>query len=235
MHVVPKRGREQTDTIAALAEDAIGLLEHRHPGPLQIARIDRYVLLLGFYLQPVIETADHDGAHRSHAFDLLAFALPLPQAAFHGFRHRNTLGQRKTNGRIDADAAVGGFLDRGNPGARHRDLDDHIGREPVEFLYLLHDSLGIAIQPRIRLYRKPSVTAALRFENRPQQVCTFDGDFTNQLPRDCILSSRRQFFHERVDALLPEAHLLLQDPVYDDRITRGSHRSVLHRIRQFRD
>src|SRR6266849_5045169 len=32
MHVVPKRGREQTDAIAALAEDAIGLLEHRHPG-----------------------------------------------------------------------------------------------------------------------------------------------------------------------------------------------------------
>src|SRR5439155_21876344 len=116
----------------------------------------------------------------------------------------------------DADAAVGGFLDRRNPGTRRRDLDDHIGREPVKFFYLPYDSRRIAIQPRIGLYRKPPVTAALRFENRPQQVCTFDRDFTNQLPRDCILSSRRQFFNERVDALLPEAHLLLQDPVYDD-------------------
>src|SRR5207245_1301337 len=126
VHVVPKRGREQTDAIATLAEDTIGLLEHRHSGPLQIARIDRYVLLLGDHLQPVIETADHDGAHRSHTFDLLAFALPPPQAAFHGFRHRDALWQRKTNGRIDADAAGGGFLDRGNPGTRHRDLDAHV-------------------------------------------------------------------------------------------------------------
>jgi hypothetical protein len=87
-----------------------------------------------------------------------------------GFCHRDALRQRKANSRIDAGSAVGGFLDRRNPGTRHRNLDDHIGRESVEFLYLLHDSLGIAIQSRICLYRKPSIAAALRFENRPVAV-----------------------------------------------------------------
>src|SRR5437870_8644062 len=36
VHVVAKRGGKQADSVAALAEDAIGLLEHCDSGPLQI-------------------------------------------------------------------------------------------------------------------------------------------------------------------------------------------------------
>src|SRR5207302_3907344 len=76
VHVVAKRGGKQADSVAALAEDAIGLLEHCDSGPLQIAWIYRDILFLRDHLQPVIETADHNSAHRPHAFDGLAFALP---------------------------------------------------------------------------------------------------------------------------------------------------------------
>ena len=53
--------------IAALAEQAVGLLEHRDAGPLEVTGIGDDAVALHHHLQPVVEPADHDRAHRAHA------------------------------------------------------------------------------------------------------------------------------------------------------------------------
>src|SRR5215469_12986028 len=39
VHMIAKGSRKQTDSVAALAEDLVALLKHRHPSPLQISGV----------------------------------------------------------------------------------------------------------------------------------------------------------------------------------------------------
>ena len=103
------------------------------------------------YFHPVIETANHDGADRPHRCDFLAFLLTPLQTSLYGFGNGDALRQGETNGRVDTDAAIGGFLNSRNSCTRDRDLYDHIGRQPTEFFGLLDDGFGIAIKARIGL------------------------------------------------------------------------------------
>src|SRR5271165_2294851 len=179
VHVIAKRRREQSDSIAPLSKDLIRLLEYRHPSPLQISRIYGDVLLLGGELQRVIEPPDHDRTHRSHGRDIFAFALAPFKAALNRLGYGKSLWQGEANSRVDADPAISSLLDRWNTGASHGDFHDDIGRESVEFLCLRQNRLGVAIQPRVSLHREPAVFAAVRIEDRLQKASAFDRDFAD--------------------------------------------------------
>ena len=78
-------------------------------------------------------------------------------------------GSVKANRRVDADAAVSGFFDRRNAGAGDRNLHDHVGREPVEFLGLLNDGVRVTVEAGISLNGEPAVLAAVSVENGLQK------------------------------------------------------------------
>ena len=141
VHVISECSRKQPNAVAALAEDLIGLLEHRDTRPLEVSRVDGDIVFLHQHFQPVIQTAHHDGADRPHGIDFLAFPLPPLQASLHGFRHGDTLGHRERNGRIDADAAVCGFLNGWNASSGHGDFDNHVGRQAAELHHLVQDGI----------------------------------------------------------------------------------------------
>jgi hypothetical protein len=169
VHVVAEGRREQAQPVAALLEQAVGLLEHRHAGPLEHARIHAELVLLGVDLQPVVEAAHHDRAHRAHRADVLALALAPLQAALERLGDLDALRQREAHRGVDADAAVGRFLDGRDARARDGDLDDDVGRELREVLGLPDDRLGIAVEPRVGLHRQPAVAPAVRLEDGLQE------------------------------------------------------------------
>jgi hypothetical protein len=55
--VIAKGRGEQPQPVAALAINLVSLLEDRDAGPLQIAGIDREILLVVEHLEPVVEAA----------------------------------------------------------------------------------------------------------------------------------------------------------------------------------
>src|SRR5882724_5240880 len=52
VHVIAKCSGQQSQPIAAIAEDPIRLFEHRHASPLQIAGIDRHIILVCQNFEP---------------------------------------------------------------------------------------------------------------------------------------------------------------------------------------
>src|SRR5207245_10671427 len=83
VHVVAERRGEEPDAVATLLEEAIRLLEHRHPRPFEDAGIDEHPLLLRNLLHPVVQPAHHDGADRPHLRDAFALFLPPLPTALH--------------------------------------------------------------------------------------------------------------------------------------------------------
>src|SRR5215469_8863957 len=209
MHMIAKGSRKQTDSVAALAEDLVGLLKYRNPGPLQISRVDGDVLLFGDNLQPVIESADHDRANRTHAGNVLAFPFPPPQSALRRFGYSNRLRQSEANGRVNGNAAVSGFLNRWDTCSRDRDFHNHVGCNAGKFLRLLDDAVRIAIKARIGLDRQSSIPALVRLKRRSQQACSFGGHLAHQLPADFALSRMRIFLNCFPNVILPGSHFLL--------------------------
>ena len=234
VHVIAERGREQANSIAAIAKDGIRLLKHGDAGPFEIARIDCDIFFFDHHLQPVIEAADHDGAHRSHRRNILAFAFAALEAALDRLGNGNALRQREAHGRVDADTAVGGLLDGGDTGSSDRDFHDHVGCELAEFHGLLDDRLRIAKKARIGLNRKPAVSAVVRVKDRLEQSRTLHGHFANEPPRDFVFGGGREFPNQALNAVPPSVHLLLEDSVDDDGIAGGADRSVLDRVGQLR-
>src|SRR3984893_10036614 len=168
VHVVAKRCRQQANAITPRAKNLIGPLEYRDAGPLQVSGVEGNIFLFGDDLQPGIEPCGHDGTYRPHGRNILTLFFASDQTAPHRFSNRDALRQREANRRVNADPAVSRFLDGRNPSASHRNLHDHIGREPVEFLRLPHDGLGVTIEPRVGLYGEPSVPPLMRIEDRLQ-------------------------------------------------------------------
>jgi len=232
VHVISEGRRQQPDTVASLPEDPVGLFEHRHPRPFQVAGIDAEVLLLRQHFQPVIQPPDHDRADRPHGRDVFAFPLPPAQPGLERLGHRETLREGETNRGVDADAPVGGLLNRRNPRPSHRNLHDHIRRKLAEMDRLLDDGLGIAVQARVSLDGKAPVLPLLALKNGLKQCGRLRGDFLHQLPRNLVLGGGRHLFDELGDAILPERHFFLEHLDHDHRVAGGPDRPVLEGIGQ---
>ena len=193
MHGIPKRRREQPDPVPAFPKKFIRFLEHGHAGPLRIPRINRHILFFDQDLQPIVKPPDHDRAHRPHARNFLAFFFAPLQTALHRLCNRNALRESKAHRRVDADSAVCRLFDCRYPRRRHRNLHDHVWRQPAELFRLRHNALRIAIQSRVSLNRQPPVFPALRIKNRFQQSSRPHGNFPHHLPRNFIFRCRRKF------------------------------------------
>ena len=76
---MPVGGGQQPRPVAALAEDAVGPLEDRDPGPVGGVRVQRDVVTLDEDLHPVVQAADHQSADRGHAAVVQALALTLAE------------------------------------------------------------------------------------------------------------------------------------------------------------
>src|SRR5215472_10925651 len=155
---------QKPDAVAARAENLISLLKDCYPRPLQISRINRDIFSLHGNFQPIIEPADHDGTYRSHSRDLFALALAPFQSSFDGFRHCDALRKREADGGIDADAFVGRFFNCRNSGSSRRNLHDHVWRQAAKLLRLPHNGVCVAIEPRVSLNRKSSITSPMFFK-----------------------------------------------------------------------
>src|SRR5713226_1069787 len=232
VHVVAKGGREQADAVAALAENLVGLLEYRDASPFQVSRIDGDIVFFGDDLQPVIETANHDGADWAHSGDFFAFAFASFEPALRGFGHGEALRQREADGGVDADTSVGYFFDRRNPGTGDRDLHDHVGSDAAELLRLLHNGLGVPVESRVRLDGEAAVAAFVGIKSRLQQGRTPGRDFAHHLPGQLILSGRRHLFDQGVNSILPQTHLLLEHSQHNNRVTGRPNRSMFDGVGQ---
>src|SRR5580658_2049439 len=73
LHVVAECRRQQTDTIAALAVNLIGLLEYGDSSPLQISGLEDNILLFRNHFQPIVQPAPHDRTNRTHPRNVQAF------------------------------------------------------------------------------------------------------------------------------------------------------------------
>ena len=93
VHVIPKRRREQANSIAAIAKMRYAFLKDGDAGPFEIARIDRDIFFFDHHLQPIIEAADHDACTPvpSWKYPCLPFA-PL-EAALDRLGNGNALRQ----------------------------------------------------------------------------------------------------------------------------------------------
>ena len=114
------------------------------------------ILLVGLHFQPIVKTADHDRANRTHKVigETLLFA-PRDRARLPPPRPRTAA--RKGYGGVDAHALRRGFLNGGDASAGCRDLDDHVGRESVEPHGLLDERLCIAVKSWVCLDGEPAV------------------------------------------------------------------------------
>src|ERR1039458_1970632 len=120
-----KSRRKEPEPVATLAENPIRLLEHGDPRPLQAPRIDADALLVHHHLEPVVETADHDSAHRTDRRDLLARGLTTAKSSLDTLRNGDALRKREANGRVDAHASIRRLLHGRNARGGGRDLHDH--------------------------------------------------------------------------------------------------------------
>ena len=98
-----------------------------------------------------------------------AFRFAPLEAALHGLSDGDGLGEGKADGGVDADAAVSGFFNRGDSGARGGDFDDHVGREPAEVDGLRQHCLGVAVIARVSLNRQAAVAAFFALEDGQQK------------------------------------------------------------------
>ena len=95
------------------------------------------------------------------ARDVEPLGLAALQPALDGLGHRDRLRHGEGDGRVDADAAVGGLLHRADAGLGGRDLHDDVGRQGVELDRLRDQRVGVAVEPRVGLHREPAVAAAV--------------------------------------------------------------------------
>ena len=132
MEVVADRRTQQPRPEAALAEDPVGALEDRDPGPRQRGRVGDDPVALGLEPEPVLDPAHHDRDDRAHP---RRQAPPLHDA---GARARLRLGggdrlrHAERDGGVDVDAAVGRLLHHPDPDRGGRELDDDVRRQAVE-------------------------------------------------------------------------------------------------------
>ena len=94
-----------------------------------------------------------------------AFGFAATEAAFYSLSNGNGLGEGETDGGVDADAAIGGFLNGGNAGASGGDLDDHVGRELAEADGLHEHGCGVAVVARVRLDGEAAIAAFFALED----------------------------------------------------------------------
>ena len=230
LHVVAKGRGEQTHAVATLTEELVGRLEHGDPGPLQASGVHRDAARPHVRLEPVVEPPHHDGADRAHGGCLPALALAPPYSPLHGFGDGDALGQREGDGGVDAHPAIGGLLDGRDPSARHRDLDDHVGRQGAEGHGIRHHGVGVAIETRVDLDRETPVAPLVSLEDRLEQLGRAHRHLLDQPPADGVLCGRRHLRHQGLDARPPGGQLLLQDRDCDHRVAGGSDRSIGDRV-----
>src|SRR5256885_3387837 len=88
VHVVAESRGQQSNTVPALTEYPVGLLEDADARPLEVSGVDADIALVEQDFEPVVEPADHDRAYRAHRLDGLAFRLASAEPALDSFRHR---------------------------------------------------------------------------------------------------------------------------------------------------
>src|SRR5713226_4854987 len=191
VHMIAERRRKQPRAKSLLPVDGIRFLEHGDPRPLQVPGVEGERLALDHDLQPIVETADHQGADRAHRGDIESFSLPPPQPPFHRVTHCQRLCEGERDRGVDADASVGNILDGFDARSYGGDLHDDVRREPGELHGLLHDGPWVAVQPWIGLDGEPAVAAGVLREDRLEQTGSFYGEFPDHLPADCRLARSR--------------------------------------------
>ena len=171
-------------------------------------------------LEPVVEAADHEGADGAHGGDIEAFGFAAPEAALDGLGDGDGLGEGEADGGVDADAAIGGFFNGGDAGARGGDLDDHVGRELAEVDGLREHGLGVAVVARVGLDGQAAVAAFFALEDGQEQAGGVGGDFFDDAPGEIVLVEVGIGGGELEDARLPDGELLLEHGDGDGRDCR---------------
>ena len=119
-----------------------------------------------------------------------AFGFAALEAALDGLGHGDGLRQGEADGGVDADAAIGGFLDGGDAGARGGDLDDHVGREPAEVDGLGQHGFGVAVVARVSLDGQAAVAALLALEDGQEQARGVGRDLFDDAPGEIVFGER---------------------------------------------
>jgi hypothetical protein len=101
--------------------------------------------------------------------------MSCPPAALNRFGDGKALRHGERHGGVDADSPRRRFLDRFDPGARRRNLDDHVGGECIETHGLIHDRSGVLKESRIGLNRQAPVAATVSAKRRQQHRRRVDG------------------------------------------------------------
>jgi hypothetical protein len=139
-------------------------------------------------LEPVVEAADHERADGAHGGDVEAFGFAALEAALDGLGDGDGLGEGEADGGVDADAAIRGFLNGGNAGARGGDFDDHVGRELAEVDGLLEHGFGVAVVARVGLDGEAAVAAFFALEDGQEQAGGVGGDLFDDAPGEFVFS-----------------------------------------------
>ncbi len=131
-------------------------------------------------------------------------------------------GSGKADGRVDADTAIGGFLDGRNAGGSCRNFYDHVGSEFAE----LDGLREIARESRNR-------RGSVWIESRPFLPCCcvedwfenargLNRDFADQLPGELVFGGGGKFVDQLADADLPGRQFFFQYSQHDDGIAGGA-------------
>ena len=197
-----------------------------------MTRIQEHPVARGDLLDPVVETAHHEGDDRAHLGGVLTLGLAALEAALDGFARGNGLCDGEGDRHVDGDAAVGGLFDGLNAHRGGGDLHDDVLGEVVELLSLVGQGLGGASQARVRLHGQAAVAAVLGLEDGLEELGGLEGQLAHDLPADLGLGGVGHFLGELRDAGQPHVATLVDAGVGDGRVAGSTNAAEGDGLRQ---
>jgi len=235
VQVVAIRRCQQARAVAALAIEAVGLLERRHARPISVAWRKQDAVAGGCKLRPVVQTANHDRARRMNMLGRLALLLAATQTALDGFGHGNRLRDGKGNRGVDRDTAIGSFFEGIDASGRDRNLDLDIRCQLVEMHRLFDQRFAVAVIHRVGLHRQPALLALLPLEDRQHQDRTFQAHFFDNAPGNLFLVPGRVIADQTRQRLLPGSEFFFENVQDNAWIGCGADGAITDRVVQLVD
>ena len=156
----------------------------------------------------------------------MALAFAACQAALDRLGHGYALRQGERDRGVDADAKRGGGFDGRDAGPGRRNLDDHVGRQPVEAPRLREDGVGVAVEFWVRLNRQAAVSPLVRRERGQQQRRCVHGQALDGGPTNLLFGCHRQLPNQGLDSGTPLRHPGFEHGKGDHRIAGGADAAV---------